>query len=261
MVVLRELTPGRPIRMEDDLKELGENTLGKLKEAIKQGNRELSLALADYLFLEGKAIHDTYIDWVFADLDWIARNYGEEEIPKVLRHVRGHQLKMMQQLMQHSKSPPVTQLTGVDYVKMYAEFMRGHRSGPDELGDIKVWEGKDCWVMAFDPCGSGGGVARGPRDGSGSRLKPPYNLGKTTKPYPWAWGKVGVPYYCLHCCLWSEIMAIEQTGYPSRITECPADDFSKPCHWYIYKDPNLIPEKYFNRVGFKKDPSRFRRRS
>lgn len=251
MVVLRELIPGRPVRMEDDLEELGEHTLGKLKQAITQGNRELALALADYLFLEGKAVHDGAFDWVFADLDWIARNYGEEEIPKVLRYTR--------HILYGGQLPVPRGPTGLDFVKGQAHYMRSHRSGPNEMGDIKIWEEKDRWVMVFDPCGSGGRMARGPEDGSGSRLKPPFNLGKTTKPYPWSWGKVGVPYYCLHCCVFNEIMAIEQNGYPSKITECPAEDFTKPCCFYMYKDPTLIPERYFNRVGFKKDPSRFRR--
>jgi len=250
MVVLRELKPGRPMRVEDDLKELGENTLGKLKEAIAQGNKELSLALADYLHLESKTIHDVYTDWSFVNLDFIARNYGEEEVPKALRYT------MEVQRRQH---PSSSGLSGLPYVKVCAEFMRGHGSGPAELGDFKIWEEEDRWVMSFDPCGSGARMVRGPKDGSGSRVEPPFSLGKTSKPYPWSWSKAGVPYYCAHCCVWSEIMCIEGLGYPMRVTEYPVDDPSKPCLWYLYKDPNLIPEEYFERVGFKKDPSRFKK--
>ncbi len=239
------------MRVEDDLKELGENTLDKLKEAIERGDREQALALADYLFLEGKGVHDGPGDVIYAMLDWIARNQGEEGIPEALRFAR--------QILAHGQFALAANLTQADFLKLYAEYMRGHRSGPGELGDIEIWEEDDRWVLSFDPCGSGGRMARGPQDGSGSRTEPPFNLGKTSSPQPWAWGKVGVPYYCAHCCVWNEIMGIEANGYPSRITEYPADDPSKPCRWYFYKDPNLIPEEYFQRVGFKKDPSRFKR--
>jgi len=98
---------------------------------------------------------------------------------------------------------------------------------------------------------------RGGLDGSAPRTGQPLNLGKTTKPYPWSWNKTGVSYYCVHCCVFHEIMAIEKRGYPVRITECPVDDPMKPCRWYFYKDPNKIPSIFFERVGFKKDPSKF----
>ncbi len=147
----------------------------------------------------------------------------------------------------------------LDKVRMNAEGMRAHRSGRNETGDFKVWEEADRYVMEFDPCGSGGRMVRGPCDGTGSRVKPPYDLGRTTKPYPWSWGKANVPYYCAHCCLWNEVMGVETVGYPWKVTECPVDDFEKPCYWYAYKNPDLIPEEYFERIGFKKDPSKFKR--
>lgn len=240
MVVLRELMPGMPMRVEDDLKEQGENTLEKLHEAIERDDRELSLALSDLLFVEGRV----GFDWTLANLEWIAGHYGEEEVPKALRHAG--------QIIQQGLLLPFTGVAGSDYVKLYSEFMRGLRSGPAQKGDFKIREEKDRWVMVFDPCGSGGAMIRRPQGGGSS-------LGKTTKPYSWAWSKVGVPYFCAHCCVWHEIMAIEKNGYPSRITECPGDDPVKACKWYVYKDPNLIPERYFKRVGFKKDPSRFKK--
>ncbi len=253
MVVIKEFAPlGRPMRVED-LDELGENTLDKLKQAVESGDKKMALAITDYLRWEGKALHDSYTDWVFAELNWIAQTYGEEQLPKALRSVRQTLDRMPFQAIRKSKG------TMLDRVKMYAETMRAHRSGPDEMGDLKIREEPDRYVMTFDPCGSGGRMARGPLDGSGSRIKPPFNLGTTSKAYPWSWSKVGVPYYCLHCCVWSEVMAIEANGYPVRVTECPAGDFQKPCEWYFYKSPELIPDKYFERVGFKKDPSKFKK--
>jgi hypothetical protein len=120
------------------------------------------------------------------------------------------------------------------------------------MGDITVAEEEDKYVIYLDPCGSGGRMRREGRD------KPPYNYGKTKKAYPWSWGKAGVPYYCVHCCIWSEIIPTEQQGYPHRVTAY-SDDPNEPCAFYIYKRPELIPEEYFARIGKKKDLSRMRK--
>ena len=247
---------GKPMRMEG-ISELGESTLLKLKEAIRQGNTELATALADYVHQEIKVLHDVFTDWLYADLAYVAKYYGEEAVPKMMRFVREVHDKVGRKRYSVQNVSDITNV--LDKVRLHAQHWRGHSSGPRELGEVKIWEEPDRYVMEADPCGSGGRMARGPLDGTGSRAEPPFRLGKTTKPYPWSWGKAGVPYYCTHCCLWREVMDIERQGYPSRINEFPVDDFSKPCRWIFYKDPNLIPEEYFERVGFKKDPSKFKR--
>jgi hypothetical protein len=35
------------------------------------------------------------------------------------------------------------------------------------------------------------------------------------------------------------------------VTEFDPDP-EKPCGWTVYKDPALIPERYFTRLGYKK---------
>jgi hypothetical protein len=242
---------GRPLRV-DELNELGDNTIDKLKQVIKSGDQKLALDIAEYLLYEGASLHDTYTDWIFSELDFIAKNYGEEELPKVLRFVR-------ETLDKNGAQKKRAKGNLLLKVQLIAETMRVHRSGREERGNLKIWEEADRYVVESDPCGAGGRMAIGPNDGSGSRIKPPFNLGTTTKPYPWSWSKKGVPYYCLHCCLWQEIIPIEKQGYPARIAECPAPNFDKPCRFYFYKTPEAIPAEYFERVGYKKDPSKFKK--
>jgi hypothetical protein len=259
-VIKRDPQLGRLLRV-DELDELGKNSVDKLKEAIESGHKKEALDLAEYLLCEGADLHDLFTDWIYADLDWIVKNCGEEKIPEVLRYVKQIQDKKVARLAKNKK-PETTEKSedsSLKKVQLMAEVQRAHRSGPGERGDIKIWEEPDRYVLSFDACGGGGRMARGPMDNSGSRMEAPYNLGKTTKPYPWSWGKKDVPYYCTHCCVWREQMQIEKKGYPARVTECPAGDFSKPCLWYIYKKPELIPAGYFERVGYKKDPSKFKK--
>ena len=91
----------------------------------------------------------------------------------------------------------------------------------------------------------------GELDGSPPRTKQPYNLGVTKKAYPWSWSKVGVSYYCTHCCIMTEIIPIERLGYPLIITEYP-DDPKKDCRRIIYKQKKSVPEIYYTRVGKRK---------
>jgi hypothetical protein len=76
-------------------------------------------------------------------------------------------------------------------------------------------------------------------------------VGTTKKPYPWSWNKSGIPYYCCHCCVYFEIIPIELVGYPIRVHEISDDPYA-PCIHYYYKKPELIPEKYYKRIGMLK---------
>jgi len=230
-------TLGRIIR-QDELGQLGISTWTKIKEAIKGGKTKEALDLVDYLNVEGKRLHDVLCDSIWASETYIADNLGEEALYQAVR-------KMVEQPGYRG----LNILSTEDYVLLRAESERAQRSGPNEMGDITVTEEEDKYVISLDPCGSGGRMRRE------GRAEPPYNYGKTKKAYPWSWGKVGVPYYCLHCCIWSEILPIEQLGYPHRITAY-SDNPNDPCAFYIYKKPELIPEEYFTRIGKKKDLSR-----
>jgi len=55
----------------------------------------------------------------------------------------------------------------------------------------------------------------------------------------------------VHCCYWSELMPMKATGSPTRLAEYDPDP-DAPCRLYFYKEPELIPEKYFRRIGLEK---------
>ncbi len=236
---------GRPMRVDEPIEELGISSYDKLREAVKAGDKETALKLVDYVQIEGKGLHDLYCDWSYAFLTWIADNYGEEKLPEVLRYSKEKTGLAFYDQIKGLKT--VKQL-----VQWYAEQMRAHRSGPGESGNIKVREDKDKFVIEFDPCGSGGRMRRGSLvDKTPARTGPPFNFGKTKKAYSWSWFMKDVPYYCLHCSIWHEIMPIETKGVPTKVTEyCP--DPNAPCQFVFYKEPEQVPEKYYKRVGLEK---------
>ena len=219
---------------KDDWSELGIPTWTLLEQAIRENRTQPALELLDYLFNhEVKFMHDLYTDWVYGLLTYIANNFSEEEVPKAMRST-----PMINPL---DKSRGVI-VTPEEVVQRMAEAIRAHCA---RLGELTITEEEERYVLSANPCGSGGRMRRT------GRTKPPYNFGVTQKPYPWSWGKVGVPYYCVHCALWTGIMAIEKLGYPARVHEFP-DNPDDPCRIIIYKKPELIPERYFAELGMKK---------
>jgi hypothetical protein len=229
---------------KDPVNEIGISTFAKLEEAIKGSKKEEALDLCGYLLWEGKRLHDGFCDWIYSLLTYIADQFGEEELYKTLRF-NAKEWKSVVDL--------IPLVTVEEFVQFNAETVRTHRCGPGEKGNFTVTEEPDRFIMSFDPCGAGGRMRRvGQLDKSPPRTEPPFNFGKTKKAYPWSWGKKGVLYYCLHCCVMSEIMPIEWVGFPVRVCEYP-DNPADPCAWIFYKEPQLIPEKYYTRVGKKKD--------
>jgi len=76
---------GRKIR-SDPWEELGVSTWTKIKEAIQAGRTQEALDLVDYLKPESKLIHDSYCDWTYADLTFVAQNFSEEQVYHALRY-------------------------------------------------------------------------------------------------------------------------------------------------------------------------------
>ena len=134
------------------------------------------------------------------------------------------------------------------------ESMRGHLCGPSRQGDVELEEEDDRWVISFDPCGSGQRTMRGEAaEGTGSRMEAPYHFAVTQEEHDWAWNQKGICYYCAHCCEILEKKPVEEFGYPVRVVDPPVyPNVNAKCRWYIYKHPDLIPEKYFKRIDAEK---------
>jgi len=234
---------GRIIR-QDDWEDLGVPTADMIVKAIDDGRYEEAKTLAHYFTSEGKGIHDTFCDWIWDILTKTAENYGEEAVYHLCRATQATwMMKRTWKAMQ--------KMSVEERVYVNAEAMRAHRSGPKQDGTIEIIEVEDRYSIKVDPCGSAGRMRRGdPVDGTNSRLGPRYNFGVTKKAYPWSWSRKNVPYYCIHCAI-NEILTIEWGGYPLWVTGYSEDAF-EPCYWHFYKSPELIPDEYFKRLGFKK---------
>ncbi|MFC1993172.1 hypothetical protein ACFLV3_05145 [Chloroflexota bacterium] len=204
---------------QDDWPELGIPTLDLVRQAILEGDTERALEFLEYSRDESVTIHDVLAAQVSDSITHIASS-GEENLIKLLRQLFTPLVKNFLATTPEAK----------EAVQRYTEFQRGHFS------NITITEEPDRYVVKCDPCGSGG------------RLMRTKDIARTKQAYPWSWGKKGIPYYCLHCCVAWEIIATEIRGYPMRITMAP-DKPEDPCIAFFYKKPELIPQEFFARVG------------
>lgn len=234
----------RRLIREDDWEDLGLPTQEMIVKAIDEGRYEEAKALAGYFIPEGKGLHDLFCDWIWDMLTKTAERHGEKAAYELCRATQ-------ETWMMRRTWKGLLKMSVEERVYVNAEVMRSHRGGPKQDGSIEIIEEKDRYSIKMDPCGSGGRMRRGdPVDGTPSRLGPPYNFGVTKKAYPWSWGRINVPYYCIHCAI-NEILPIEWGGYPLWVTGY-SDDASKPCYWHFHKKPELIPDEYFSRLGVKR---------
>jgi hypothetical protein len=233
---------------QDDGEDLGRSTPEMIVRAIDEGRYEEAKALALYMIPEGKALHDLYCDWIWDIFTKTAETQGEEAVYRLCRSTQ-------ETWMLKRTWKALVKMSVEERVYINAEIMRSHRCGPNQDGAIEIIEEEDRISIKMDPCGSGGRLRRGdPVSGTPSRLGPPYHFGATKKAYPWSWGRQNVPYYCVHCAI-NEILPTEWGGYPLWVTGY-SDDAAAPCYWHFYRRPELIPDEYFHRIGFKK-PERF----
>lgn len=131
-----------------------------------------------------------------------------------------------------------------------AEHLRSHFSGAGRSAAVEIIEEQDRFRLVFSPCGTGGAL----------RQRQIKSLGILPNATPDTWHRTNeVPVYCSHCAK-NELTSISLLGYPAWVTEFNPDP-QQPCGWTVYKNPVDIPEKYFTRLGLKRDPATFKQRS
>lgn len=194
--------------------------------------------------------HDRKCDWVYGLLDVAARRLGEGCIGDLWDVLMA---PMYEYYGRYDVDVHPWPRSFELLMQIALEALRGHLSGPGRRGDIEVFEEEDRWGMRFDPCGSGGRTYRDdPEAGVGPRMEAPFNYAVTTGEHDWAWNKKGVCLYCAHCCELMERVPIQKFGYPARVVDPPTwpdGRAGKKCTWYVYKDPSLVPEEIYRRVG------------
>lgn len=215
-----------------------------------------SRARADEAREAWRQVHDYCVDEIYALLDAVVRLRGEDALPGVWDHLmrdwyddHAARLDVRRQPWPESARQLMTAIV---------HGFHGHLSGTDREGGMTFVEEDDRYGFRFDPCGSGGRVIRDDTTGGKPRPAEPFSLAVTTRPHDWSFGRAGVQAYCVHCCLLNMVMPIDRLGYPTRVIDPPTWPEARtgaPCTWWVYKDPALVPDEVYERVGRRRPPA------
>ena len=203
-----------------------------------------------------RAAHDQAVDLIYGLLDVGVRLLGEDCLPVMWDHLMSswydeHARRLDVATQPWSESARQLSLAIVD-------GFHGHLAGVDRLGDVELIEEADRVGFRFAPCGSGNRVMRDDTTDGSPRMEAPYLFSVTTEPHDWSFGSAGVCSYCVHCCLLNMTMPIDRLGYPTRVIDPPLWPQARDggtCTWWVYRDPSLVPDSVYEKVG-RRPPNR-----
>jgi hypothetical protein len=254
--LLLSLPDGRPYD-HDSGWELLRATFATLMEHLREQRWHDARAGVNLACESWRLVHDREVDWTYGWMSAYVARFGEASVPEMFEAIGRPHFEEFFPL----GDPAVRSWAGEGQeavLRDALEAMRVHLSTrARDGGPIELTEHEDRWVMEFDPCGSGGRATRGDeREGTPSRLDPPYEFGVIQGAYDWTDGKRGVCIYCNHCQQIYEQWAIDAAGFPFYVVEpplYPGDRRSRPdqqkCKYVIYKDPRSVPADVFERCG------------
>jgi hypothetical protein len=226
--------------------------LQRFDAACGREDRAAALEALEHGRRAWRETHDRACDRVYGLLDVCVRLLGEERIGDMWDFLMGELYPSRDRY--DVRTTPWAESVEL-LVRDAASSLRGHLSGSNRDGEIEIEDHPDRFVLRFDPCGSGGRtLRRDVEEGSPPRMEPPYNFAVTTREHDWAWNTEGVCLYCVHCCQLQERVPIRRLGYPVRVVDPPVwpDGGERKCTWTVYKDPSLIPDDAFRRVGLER---------
>lgn len=210
-------------------------------EAIRSGSADdVAKAVAE-IHAQHWRVHDAQADWVWGLLTMLHDETGEAAMGEALRTT------IESWYVERYRS--IGEMSARQLFELAIEGMRGHCAGSRHDGEVEVDEDDEKWVMSFDPCGTGGAMRRGdPTRGRVPRTESPFSFVDVQGKYDWTWNESGVCLYCAHCSYVNEILPIEQTGRPLRVTAYPKGPGDR-CTWTIYKSAENVPDWAYRRVG------------
>lgn len=215
---------------EAELNELGMETVELVEKAIDAGDLAKAKKLNRRMYKEFFAMHEGFRDWIATLMSYIQKHMGDEALYEA----------------QHQAFADFTLLAqfynAVDKKRQGQMLVSGFRG---HLTPQKIEEDDEKITVSMTPCGSGGRAILNGLYG------PPKNLATVKKASKLTFGRENVPVYCTHCSL-QDIIPMEESGYPIWVIEPPDELGKQPCRYHIYKDPDKIPAKYYERYGLKK---------
>jgi hypothetical protein len=196
-------------------------------------DRTASVDQVTLVFTTWRELHDKWRDLLATAIDLAAELLGEHQLGDLWAAVQ------KDEIAGYARYDPASR----PWRESFAEIvqgaitgMHGHLGGPKFSGDIEFFDHGDHVELRFAPCGSGG------------RLRQDSRFGVTRERHDWAWNRVGVCYYCAHCCVLQQLTPIERFGIPVRVID-PPTSAGDSCSWRVYRSPDQVPDRAYLDVG------------
>lgn len=223
----------------DSLLGLASGFNGEAVTAIERDDRAAAEVALEHTRRTLKLINDETVRFIQDILTALADEHGEDEPARALR---GPYERIWRE-----RYRGWGEMSALEQLQLSAEGMRTHFGGATRHGEFEIVDEPDRYRMVFAPCGTGGVLRRGdPESG-----EPAWDThGVNTIPKPYTWGRVGVPWYCIHCSLYLEHWAADDHGYPIR----PVIWLDNPMaaattNWLVYKDGHKPRAEDYERIG------------
>lgn len=225
---------GERVFSQEELDELSMDGLERVRRSIKSGDTEQALADLETLYNNLAFLHDCATCWLSSLLSYVYRNYGVEALKQA--ELVSHRIEGSLQM------PPPESDDFKTVVSHTIRMLSGHVHQP-----VHVEEDDEKVTITVTPCGSGNmTVARGWYDYGEN------GIAKVSEATDITWGLEDFPVYCVHCPV-QEMLEVERTGYlkfaHEHELELSKDGKGVQCKYFIYKNRDDIPEKFYERIG------------
>lgn len=210
---------------------------------IRQGNSKEAIALTEEMKRSRIVLHDFFADSCTVLWSWAGDHLGEAIIADMFRYIFEQSARR-----QIYSLAPLLRIYARNTISLLAESgwrshcCFGHGEYPARFS---ITEDDEKFTFHLHPCASGARLwLRGLYEpGRGGKL--------SEQAHPWTFHQKGFPYYCIHSSFLNEIVPYETFGYLLWPTDEPKAP-GETCKWHIYKDPNDIPERYYERLKVEK---------
>jgi hypothetical protein len=225
---------------DEELADMARPTMDRLTEALDEGDIEKARKLAKSMTNEWRFLHDLMVEGSLGMVDFVKRRFGEDAVADFWYESLKKGWKR--------DTAAIVERSRRQIVEALAATWRAHSTsgkGPNP-GSFTIEEDEEKFTFYLHPCGSGGRlVLRGMYEGADA-------YGTTDTAHDWSFGRSNFPLYCTHCTFMNETMPMEWFGFPLYPLDPPEDYHRDPCRWYWYKDPDDIPERFWQRYGREK---------
>jgi hypothetical protein len=213
-------------------------------EACARGDDDGAAAAAELMRVRYAALHDGLVAWIQELLADLAEDAGEDAVLDAVARAAERLWK--------PRYARWRDMSAEERLQLSVEGMRGHLSGPHRRGDVGIEEYPDRYVMVLDPCGSCGILRRGDPESGRPAAAPRGNRQR----HPWTWNRTGVGWYAVHSPIVMEYLWLRDGQPPMRPHE--GCDGPGPCRWTVPKDPDVVADAFYERMGFTLAPPRAR---